>query len=388
MTSNAAVKFYTLIATAVIAGGAYGDEQPPSIATISRAWEARKNSITAVHFQWEGKRYHPAGGLMERELIRHQLERTKADPEQLRVPPADVDVTLQATFALNDSSIRFDYEYSRWSRPKNSIETKAYLSHHDGRLLRIINPDGSVSDNGRPFTDGLSTISPKHSETAIAPVWPITTILFANHSRLQSIAPTQFVVVGMTTIGGERMIELRNASNAEARDRLFVDPARGYCPRKLVTYGHRSGKIRLVIDVAVVPHPIVDWMPQNWSVLEHAADGSLVQSTKYTVRKSSINEPIPAEVFDLKPPVGAVTIDYSTQGASISIIKEDGSARKLSPAEAGRPYDEIVSLANAADRYQRRRMWLIRCAAVVAVLLASGVIYRYRQRTLHPSPDK
>jgi hypothetical protein len=152
--------------------------------------------------------------------------------------------------------------------------------------------------------------------------------------------------------------------------RLWLDPEKDYVVRRV-----RTGAQQLDVSYRRVSGV---WVPDSWVVSRLSQDGAALVMDKVEVLEVRLNEPQPAELFDLHFPPGCEVHDKRTTPAKNYVVEPDGSLRELPRAEEG---ELSPPPREPAGPWYWRNRWLLAGLGVVVVgLMVEHVARRRRGR--------
>ena len=119
------------------------------------------------------------------------------------------------------------------------------------------------------------------------------------------------------------------------------------------------GRVTGSIEVHVKNHPKWGWVPDSWTVANHATEKDILTHS-CNLAGLTLNHDVPDRMFSLEFPPGTVVSEYAAR--NMFLVRDDGTAW-LIPATGGRkPYTEWVRRSRAmilssAFRKAIRRSW-------------------------------
>jgi hypothetical protein len=138
---------------------------------------------------------------------------------------------------------------------------------------------------------------------------------------LREIRPTGSTLAIEGASCEEYTIARRNAEPL----RLWLDPACDYIVRRS---RQEIGKTLVIQhDIRYRHDDVCGWMPISWVRTDSAADGTPFITRKLEVSSIKLNEPVPANVFEVQFPPGT----HVYRGKKHELVQPDGSMREVIP---------------------------------------------------------
>jgi hypothetical protein len=182
-------------------------------------------------------------------------------------------------------------------------------------------------------------------------------------------------------MGDRECVVVEYRANESATSRLWVDPARECAILRAVE--NRDGRAATQIDIAYTRHADQRWVPQEWTTMvfsdemEYPGRSSLFQTAFFQVVDTAVNEPIPADRFDIEIPRPAIVNDESN-GRTYKVA-HDGASQVVPAQELATLFSAFPGVTrpvHGADRYT----WNVVAGIAVVVIAASFMIWRRRAR--------
>jgi hypothetical protein len=186
------------------------------------------------------------------------------------------------------------------------------------------------------------------------------------------------------TIDGAPCKEYTVKSSAARTDRYWLDPARDYVIRRIRRMEkQRGGQLVQQVDVAYRPHNACGWVPASWVHRHYTPAGAAGRTTTVEVLDLRLNEPQPAELFDLRFPPG--TTFYDARAGKAYRVQPDGSIGE----DPIRPRTELpVAVVPPREPWYRRNKWLlIGLGAMLAALGLRHALQRWRASASHQQAE-
>jgi hypothetical protein len=184
----------------------------------------------------------------------------------------------------------------------------------------------------------------------------------------------QCVPLGQERIGDHLcdVVDTLHASGAgviKRRSKLWLDPACGYVPRRVVQ-GHE------MTDIDYHPHPVCGWVPTKW-VTVFQKPGSPERTTKtYTVESFELRKDVPVERF---------RVNYSV-GARVEVADHRDRYRTMTVGEGG----ELVQLDPPSRKWKPipfALVWLMVGSLLALIGVAVLAYLRGKRRSEEPAPE-
>jgi hypothetical protein len=184
------------------------------------------------------------------------------------------------------------------------------------------------------------------------------------------------------TIDGAACKEFTVKGSAARTDRYWLDPARDYVIRRMQRVEkQRGGQLVQQVDVAYRPHDACGRVPASWVHRHYTPAGAAGRTTTVEVLDLRLNEPQPADLFDLRFPPG--TTFYDARDGKAYRVQPDGSIGE----DPIRTMEELpVAVVPFREPWYRRNRWLL--IGLGAMLAALGLRYALRRRGANASQQR
>ena len=149
-------------------------------------------------------------------------------------------------------------------------------------------------------------------------------------------------------------------------EHLWLDPDKSYVIRR---YEGGMGQI----DIRYRRDDTWGWVPESWVQNEYSQTGVLRKTIAVDVLEMRINEPHPAELFDIRFPPGCVVHDIGPMSYKVYRVLPDESMREISE-RTGEFLPETKVRPEGAWYWRYR--WLLGGFGVVC----AGLIWQYAMR--------
>lgn len=359
--------------------GVAGGDEPVTIELVRQALQRRQSKIQTLSVEWNSKRFIPAGGLNTEQQALARLEAIRNNPldappthvEIGTVPPADYEVSTESRLVIDRDRIRYEYSSPKWSRSTNEFVVKPYacvLANGTATSLRMTGSTAAPHP-----TVGVKEAG-QHPDVFDASLRPMMLTLFGTDPKRQPYSLGTLNIVPRQP-GGGQLVELWRNVGPSSKETLWLDPARGYIPTRVI----HTTDTAISLDISIVhePHPVCEWIPKSWTVKSCQPSGSLERQQTCEVKSCRVNEPVPETEFRVDLPTGAIVVKSQQDSMTFSIVERDGSQRTLTQGEIETPYEDLIK---ARWAYEARRKRLLIGLLVGLGAVAVGVVYVYRSR--------
>jgi hypothetical protein len=150
----------------------------------------------------------------------------------------------------------------------------------------------------------------------------------------------------------------------------WLDASKDYAVRRIRT--QRRGRLLDQTDVTSYRHEGCGWIPVTWVCNQYSSTGAALKTNKVQVLELRLNEPQPAERFELQFPPGAMVGDG--KDGKYYRIQSDGSMAQISPG--GKELSGSVPQPGAP--WYHRHKW--RIVGIALLFPVAGLLYAMRRK--------
>jgi hypothetical protein len=259
---------------------------------IAKAWQRRQEGIKTARFEWSREQTDAAGSISR---VYRSLDPKLTDV----IPPKATTFTFPCTVLVDGSKLRYEYTTQHWYKNANRYAPTTYLSTFDGDMCSVLH--GPTPE--REWHQGEILIEPRHVDRANLNLQPILLCYRGLTPGMPGYDPTNFDVSGVKPMVGKRAcIELIQQLSSQVENRLWLDPARGFVVTRFMQLGR--GVILAQLDVDYKSTEADGWVPDKWSLVYNAQDGSLEKAVRAKLVSYEFNASIPREQFQIEYPLG------------------------------------------------------------------------------------
>jgi hypothetical protein len=272
-------------------------------------------------------------------------------------PEADAAFDADDVLVLDGNKVRVEIAVPVWgplgSRPVTQV------SVWDGANGRSFFPDGRRP--GRPpFGVVYQNMTPPGVQSEL-----LSPLMMSVRGLIPGLSPHPASRLTPTdrseTIDGHPCREYTSGPAPERPTRLWLDPQADYAVRR--TRWLRPDRRTEQFDIRYQTDPGREWLPAGWTWSETGADGKPLRTISGAVTAAKLNEPVPADRFEVVFPPGARVHDQQTgKGYHVG---PDGGWQEVGPG-GEELADESADEAPPLEAGSQRRRGLI--AGAIAVL--------------------
>jgi hypothetical protein len=313
--------FFTPVALPEVQGQPATEDTP-----AVKAARARQEAVKTLDIKFRLKEVIAQGGLSARR------------PAELRpkqpVPPAELTLESTNRLVIDGGKVRYENNHPAWRTGDSAVIKKQVVVSCNGSAEKRFFPEG-VYGGARPYgiiEKGVRLDFVGGPE--LAPIlWSFHGLNPALHRAvIGRLKPTG----GTLLIDGSVCQEYILRASERMKDLYWLDPKKEHV---IV----RWQRLSRVIDQLDVRYRLQDgtWVPESWVRTQSAPDGTVFSRTTADVVEMRLNEPQPAELFELRFPPGTLIQDnHDLPTAKMYWVEGDGRLRELSAA-GGEPLPPV-----------------------------------------------
>jgi hypothetical protein len=329
------------------------EKEPAAVNSVEAAARARQEAVKTADVVYLVTQVIPRGGI------------SSASRGSWRDIPAQ-ETTLESTCRLVLDGGKVRYEKRDFIEVAGRFHEVLSLTTFDGSTSKLLFPEGMGRTRN---AGGLISDKRQLQEGSTHHFVPLRLAFRGVMEHFAIIPLAKLKPTGATLmIDGTPCQEYAYARSEKSRELIWVDPARGYIVRRMKSL--TDGKPHTQYDIDYRKEAGV-WVPTNWAYQQFSPKGDVLKTVKAEVLRMRLNEPQPAERFDLTFPPGTFVYD-ETSGKEYR-IKPDGSRREFVPVRRPAPPPPA-----------RRDMWVPVTLGVLLALLA-GCWYLVRRQRRRPA---
>ncbi|HLJ92934.1 MAG TPA: hypothetical protein VKU02_07055 [Gemmataceae bacterium] len=333
---------------------------------VVAAWRARERDCAAFKIKWKETQTFVKGSLTNSKTAKH--------PKGQVLPPETMEAVAHFVLCVDGEKMKEisdAMEVTQTMDMKRQEETAAF----NGEINKSFRPaqiqeypQGFIGDE--KYITGLNVYNLRPVLVPFRPFRYQSWGYFSEADLLKNYATIRSAI-----IDAHRCIVLRETGMSRPNYKeLWLDPEREYIPLREVMFAR--GKPYLQIDWEEYRREALIWVPVAWKIQE--LNGGIMKSVRGTVVECTINQPIPAEEFEIEFPSGTWVIDRRSKdryGTPSHYILKDSGKRMISAEELNsKTYQQL----NAEQRFTTR--WTLAVAASAAALLVIALVLYRRNR--------
>jgi len=330
------------------------EKQDETITAIRDAALRREQKAQTLKVGWkERTNYYAVAGA-----------RRRGRPVVTATSNDNVDVTCLNTVTIDGARIRF-----AWNR-SDGINT---LSAFDGQTYRMI--DTPTSSHQYPRGRVVKALNPDITMMALKPILMEFRLI---NPAVRAFQLTKFKVVDRNAVlDGHKCVLINDDDTGAANiESMWLDPARDYLVLRNTITNRRTSAESRRLDISYLDEPTVGWVPSGWSLIASRQRGVPFMSITAEVTEFTINDKIPAELFQLTFPPNTMVTDSDGDKHRYYIIRSDGTQSAVAPEElASKTHEQLLASRPQESTWSRIR-WLFLIVNVV-VVVAIGVYMIY-----------
>lgn len=352
----------------LVCGAARPDEPVGKVdkAAIRTAWKERQERIRTARFTLgEQRTTHRA----------YYAALQMPGSKQLQLPDRDRLIEYPSQVLLRGSEFRYAYAAKRWSTMAGKYEDVEYvaITTAEGQSFVDRRPG-----EPRPPQVSLSKRGGTSDETALSllPLMFTTRPVEAYQRKVEDYS------VGRTVpVDSRPCVELTRVMPDDRVEHLYLDPASEWVLRRLDHYV--QGKLTKRVSAEYTSHPVAGWVPTKWTYVRQRPDGTPMESGQVTVSACEINSDITANDIREEYKPGTVVVDGTKEagGATVEVIREDGSRGVAVPVSQRPSYEQLVA---ANESTYRTRLWLGAVGGIVVIVCVAAAVRHYRRKGATP----
>jgi hypothetical protein len=326
------------------------------------AARTRQELVKTLDVKFKRTEVIPKGSFSDRD--------PKAFGKRAPVPANELTMESNSRIVIEGEMIYYEDGLPTWNNlyaPNGGLIKQSIVTVGDGATVKLLFPRG-LGETGNP--QGTIRKEARAGHVISSNLMPITMSFRGSNTAINPRSIMEMKLTGNTlpidwTPCQEHTIKL-NDRNMIAR--FWVDPEKDYVIRR---YEGVPGMGRT--DIRYRRDDAWGWVPEAWIYNEYSQTGVLQRTSKVEVFEMRINEPHPAEFFDIRFPPGCVVRDTRTGPDKVYYVLSDGSMREISERTGEFLHEPKVQPAGA---WYWRYRWLL---GGLGVILA-GLAWQYAAR--------
>jgi hypothetical protein len=362
-------------------------------AARGQATPAKKTDFSVIKEAWlaRQKKYSAAKFVLVTDEKLSKLDSVLAS-DASRPDPATLAKLAKEYFGarqdvqLSISGIRMQYQASRMEPWPETPENKTFLSKtrsaSDGNVSKLL----MEKNEKLRYPAGNILANPRcDAETGIAYkpiVWTFGDLGVLALERPAVKPPTAETAVS------SRPCLLVESSRGPLVESFWIDASRDYSILRYRTAF--QGATETQLDCSYERSPGGCWVPVDWTATKFYAPKDIVSALIHVkVKEYVVNPTFAADEFSITFPPGTVVSDGRPAGGPRGgrvvdyLVKEDGSKRVITPAEAQASYETLLKTESgkaATPPAKRPSRWLWVAANCVLIALL-GILFYIRRRS-------
>jgi hypothetical protein len=287
------------------------------------------------------------------------------------VPVPSEETTLESTdrIVMDGEKLRYEDNHPAWDLRDAKFYQKSCVHVVNTSTGKAYYPNGIGSD-GAPT--GVLTGEARLIDIKSPVLTPIT-VMFRGWSPAISPYPVDDMKssgIKLPIDGAPCQEYVIDYRADELRVSCWFDSTKEWALRRIRK--QKLGSLLEQTDITSYRQDACGMIPTSWAYNRYSLGRTLLKSTKVQVLELRINDPQPAEQFELQFPPGTEVRDVKQ--VKFYRVKSDGSMRELS-----RTGEELPgSVPQPGTRWYQRHKWLIGGSAVFCVV--AGLLYLMRRR--------
>jgi hypothetical protein len=341
---------FTAIAVALVVLSRASSQAGPSNAPAVAAARTRQESVKTVNLVLKQTEVFAKGGVSDR----------TPPPFKSKAPVPAKETTLESInrLVLDGEKVRYEDNHPGWHMPSGEQHKRRVVSLFNGSVAKKYFPSG-VSGKGNP----VGTIDKDAWQDAMksAVLTPITMAFRGLDLAISPYLIGDLKPSGITLPIDGAPCQEHVVNFSDATKSFWLDPGKDYVVRRMRL--QRRGHLVDQCDISYRRHDAWGWVPASWVRNQYSPAGTVLVTTKVEVLEMRLNDPQPAEQFDIQFPAGSQVFDI--RNAKNYRVQPDGTMRELSPSGEELP----GSVPQPGDPWYRRNKWLLLSLGVVLAAL-------------------
>jgi hypothetical protein len=339
-----------------------GDEPIKEEAPAVAAARARQQSVKTADIEFKQREIIPRGGKSD--------ENPDLYGPKAPVPANETTCESINRLVFDGEKYRYEDNHPTWGTfhvPNPQTIKWSSISAFDGttakhffeRGIGFGNRSGSIGQDpqvwtARPFSLDPITMAFRGLNSDLS--WRVIPAMKPSGNTLPiDWAPCQEYVI--------------NVTKSDQTFNFWLDPDKDYVVRRI---SHQSpGRLFAQTNIRYRRDDACGWVPDSWVRNEYSAAGKVSSTTRVDVVAMRLNEPQPAELFDVQFPPGTMVADQRNHKEYR--VQPDGSLRELSRVTG---QELPVSEGQPEGAWYWRYKWLLAGSGVVL----AGLAWQYAVR--------
>jgi hypothetical protein len=313
-----------------------------------------------------------------RGAISHE-ERAEPLPDVPNAVPRE-ESTRESTnrLVIDGKKARYEDNHIQVFSPDGTIVNGNRLILCDGTATTTFFPKGMGMTDGSP-PSGIIDTMPGLESAKTSLLWPITMTYRAFDPQIISYPWAGILPTGASlVIEGVECREYEIKPSTTTSIRFWLDPTSDFIPRRISYW--KKGLLREQLDIAFERHEPTNWVPVSWVRKRYALDGGALVTTRVEVVSLRLNEPQPADLFEMSFPPGTRVNDNGKKKAYI--VQANGDMHEVTPGFTEIPNPVTVATQPGVLWFQRYK-WLI--LGLAGILFLVGILLLIVWKKKHPA---
>jgi hypothetical protein len=332
--------------------GRPAEEESPAVA----AARVRQEAVKTLYVEYKRTEVIPKGYLSD----------FYGDLLKQKAPLPDKEFTGESInrIVIDGEKLREENNHPLWANlysPNGGFSEWSSVYVSDGTTVKQLYPKGNASgrEQGNPW-GGISSKPRLELPFVMSPIKMAFRGL-SHPNYISRMKPTGNILPIDWAPCPEYAI-----TSSTGTDHFWLDPEKDYVMR-------RRKWANMQIDIRYRRDDTWGWVPESWVQNAYWLNGVLQSTNRVDVLDMRINEPQPAELFDIEFPPGCVVQDGRTTSPKVYRVLPDGNMHEVSE-RTGEPLPK-TKVQPAGAWYWRYR-WLLAGAGVIL----AGLAWQYAVR--------
>jgi hypothetical protein len=223
------------------------------------------------------------------------------------VPPEETTLESVDRLLIDGEKVRCEDNHPSWLMPQGILQEQKRVSVANGSGAKVFFPTG-LGPGATPT--GVIQREPRSLDVKAFTPAPLTTTFRGLDPMISAFPAADMKPSGVTLLIDGALCEEHVIDYSDVILSSWLDTTKDYVPRRLRL--QRQGRLLEQADVTYRRHETCGWSPTSWVCNYYSGHATILRSTSVQVLDFRVNEPQPAEQFDIRFPPGTTVRDGRT----------------------------------------------------------------------------